>query len=309
MIKAKRVLSQDWDNSAGYIYVNGCSHTAGTWLALPNMYDSYAFGLGELLGLNTVSSASASSSNQRIYRSTIDFFSDAKVMPEIAVIQWTGVDRFETPNNLEALQSSFHMSTKFNYVDDHHEGWYQHLPASVFDKRRTKLNIPFRKFYREAIYPDYFQNGKDISNTRDKLEAANAAQILGLDAYLKSLGVRVIHLIWEGFSRNEINSTLQAMLDTVEIPMDDPYEALASVIHTHGYQVCKEVSERNQLPDNHYMADAHHQIATWLYAYIQYGTKIELSKEYIDERDPIGKLGSLRSLDTEDRITHYDLGK
>lgn len=279
MIKAKRVLSKDWDNSAGYIYVNGCSHTAGTELALPNKYDGYPFVLGELLGLNTVSSASASSSNQRIYRSTIDFFSDAETMPEIAVIQWTGVDRFETPHNL----------------NDHHEGWYQHIPATVFDKNRTKINIPFRKFYREAFYPDYFKYGQDLANVRNKLEAANAAQILGLDAYLKSLGIRVIHLIWEGFSRNEINSTLQAMLDTVEIPMDDPYEALASVIHTYGYQVCKEVSERNRLPDNHYMADAHHQIATWLYAYIQYGEKIKISEKYSDKRDPI--------------IHHYDLGK
>ena len=306
MSRAKKVLSKDWDNSTGYIYVNGCSHTAGTQLALPNVYDGYPFVLGELLGLNTVSSASASSSNQRIYRSTIDFFSDAKTIPEIAIIQWTGIDRFETPNNLEALQSSFHISKASNYVDMHHEGWYQHLPASVFDKRRDRLNIPFRKFYREAIYPDYFKYGRDISKVRNKLESANAAQILGLDAYLKSLGVRVIHLIWEGFSKDEENSTLQNMLNTVEIPMDDPYEALASVIHTHGYQVCKEISEKNQIPDNHYMADAHHQIATWLYAYIQYGTKIKLSEEYVDERDPIGKMGSLRSLD---EIHHYDLGK
>jgi len=306
MIRAKKVLSTDWDNSAGYIYVNGCSHTAGTELSLPNKYNAYPFVLGELLGLNTVSSASMSSSNERIYRSTIDFFSDAEKLPDLAIIQWTGVDRFETPNNLEALQSSFNISTASSYVDEHHEGWYQHLPASVFDKRRTKLNIPFRKFYREAIYPDYFKYGEDVSNVRSKLEAANAAQILGLDAYLKSLDVRVIHLIWEGFSKDEINPTLQTMLDTVEIPMDDPYEALANVVHSHGYKLCADITPRNKIPDNHYMADTHHQIATWLYAYIQYGDRIKLSEEYIDERDPIGKLGSLRSLDA---VLHYNLGK
>jgi len=306
MMRAKKVLSKNWDNSSGYIYVNGCSHTAGTVLALPNVYDSYAFVLGDLLGLNTISSASASSSNQRIYRSTIDFFSDAKVMPEIAIIQWTGIDRFETPNNLEAIQSSFHISTSSKYVDMHHEGWFQHLPASLLDPRRSKINIPFRSFYRAAIYPDYFKHGKDVSNVRNKLQTANAAQILGLDAYLQSLGVRVIHLIWEGFDKTEPNPILQTTLNSVEIPVNDPYEALANIIHSHGYQVCKEVSTRNHLPDNHYMADTHHQIATWLYAYMQYGTKMELSEEFVDERDPIGKLGSLRSLDA---VLHYNLGK
>jgi len=305
MLRAKRILSKDWDNSAGYVYVNGCSHTAGTEIALPNKYDAYPFALGELLGLNTVSSASMSSSNQRIYRSTIDFFSDAETMPEIAIIQWSGVDRFETPHNLRELQNQTHLSTVSNFVDQNHEGYYQHIPASVFDKTRSKMNIPFRKFYRETYYPDYFKYGEDISNVRNKLEITNAAQILGLDAYLKSLGIRkVIHLIWEGYDNSITNPVIQAMLDTVEIPMDDPYEALANVVHSHGYKLCTDITSRNKVIDNHYMADAHHQIAVWLYDYIQYGTKIKISEGYVDERHPYGKMGSLTI-----PINHYDLGK
>jgi hypothetical protein len=283
MLRAKRVLSKDWDSSAGYIYANGCSHTDGTLSALPNKYDAYPFVLGELLGLNTISSASSASSNQRIYRSTIDFFSDAEIIPEIAVIQWTGIDRFETPNNLNTLPNHVHASKQILTsigIDDNHEGWYQHLPSIIFDRNRANINIPFRKFYREAIYPEHSKS----DSTRSKLEAAIAAKILGLDSYLKSLGVRVIHLIWDGFNKNEINPTLQTMLDTVETLTDDPYEALVNIIDSHGYQACRY----------HYMADAHHQIATWLYAYIQYGIKIQISEGYSNKRDPI--------------IHHYDLG-
>lgn len=268
MIRAKQKKSREWQKETGYIYVNGCSNTEGTDLAVPNDYDAYPFVLGDLLNLNVISSAACGSSNYRICRSTIDFLCDIDVLPEIVVIQWTGSDRFETPHNHDQIE-----------CDNNYEGWKQHLPYSSM--QRPTLNIWYRGFYKSNFYSSDAQKKKtwtamdpDIEMRR---ETAMATQMLSLDAYIKSLGIKkVIHFPFTKVWTYDKNPVVQATFDQIECPMERKDTGMRWPLKDHGYKPCGEILPGMNEPDSHYMADAHHQIAIWLYDYIQYGTTIKV---------------------------------
>lgn len=75
------------------ILANGCSFTEGYYL---NSLDlAWPFQLGEQLNCSTVNLAQGGGSNQRIFRTTLDYLT--KHTPEYLIIGWTDVNRFELP--------------------------------------------------------------------------------------------------------------------------------------------------------------------------------------------------------------------
>jgi hypothetical protein len=289
MIRAKQKRNKDWEKGTEYIYVNGCSNTEGTDLALPNDYDAYPFILADLLGSNVISSASCGSSNHRICRSTIDFLCDIDVLPEIVVIQWTGTDRFETPYNFDMIEN-----------DNSYEGWKQHLPYSSVQTNRNFLNIHYRGFYRSNFYSTKDQMKKNWEGMdpeiETKRETAWATQMLSLDAYIKSLGIKkVIHFPFTKVWTYDTNPVLQAAFDTIDCPMEQKDTGMRWPLRDHGYKPCGDIIPGLNERDGHYMADAHYQIALWLYDYLKYGTtiKIKTADEYLDDRE----------------MNHYKLGR
>jgi len=288
MLRAKQKKSREWEKGTGYVYVNGCSNTEGTDLALPNDYDAYPFILGDLLNLNVISSAACGSSNYRICRSTIDFLCDIDVLPEIVVIQWSGTDRFETPHNHDMIEN-----------DNNFEGWKQHLPYSAM--QRPHMNIYYRGFYKSNFYSTTDQMKKDwegmCPDIEMRREAAMATQMLSLDAYIKSLGIeKVIHFPFTKVYTYNNNPIVQAAFDAIDCPLHKKYSGIRWPLVDHGYKPCGEVIPGMNEPDGHFMADAHYQIALWLYNYIEYGNtiKTKLDDEY---------LGNDREMN------HYKLGR
>jgi len=291
MLRAKQKKNKEWEKGTGYIYVNGCSNTEGTDLALPNDYDAYPFVLGDLLGKNVISSASCGSSNNRICRSTIDFLCDIDVLPEIVVIQWSGTDRFETPNGFDWIEN-----------DNNFEGWKQHLPYSSVQSSRSTVNIHFRGFYRQNFYTRESRLAKRWDDMDPEIElkreTALATQILSLDAYVKSLGIeKVIHFPFTKVWTYDTNPIIQLALDQVECPLEKKYSGMRWPLRDHGYKPCGEIIPGMNEADGHYMADAHYQIGLWLYEYIEYGNTIKTKSgdEYLGNEDR--------------EMNHYKLGR
>ena len=130
-----------------------------------------------------------------------------------------------------------------------------------------------------------------------KRETAMATQMLSLDAYIKSLGIkRVIHFPFTKMWTYDINPVLQLAFDQIECPMEKKDSGMRWPLKDHGYKPCGKIIPGMNEADGHYMADAHHQIAVWLYDYIQYGTTIKIKSD--DEY-----------LDNDRELNHYALGR
>lgn len=80
------------------IYVNGCSHTAGTDVSLNyRPQDAWPFRLQEKLGCELVNDSFPGSSNDRIFRTTVTSIASDPIPPDLAIIQFTQANRFELP--------------------------------------------------------------------------------------------------------------------------------------------------------------------------------------------------------------------
>jgi hypothetical protein len=116
------------------LYVNGCSHTHGTELAMDNRLDlTWPHLLTNYLDFDLINDSECGSSNDRIFRTTIEYILSTPMPPEKVVIQFTDVERFELGHN-NCNPRSLNRSEK-------------HLP---FFKDFFELNV--RKSY---ISPEY----------------------------------------------------------------------------------------------------------------------------------------------------------
>lgn len=87
----------DWASGMKKVlYVNGCSHTHGTNLSMDGRLDlTWPNLLSNYLDFNLVNDSECGSSNDRIFRTTIEYILSTAIPPEKVVIQFTDVERFE----------------------------------------------------------------------------------------------------------------------------------------------------------------------------------------------------------------------
>lgn len=93
------------------IYVNGCSHSCGTALSLDNdLTKAWPY----LITGSVINDCKQGSSNDRIFRETIEFILSSKIPVDKVVIQFTALDRFDTPNYTHHPRSSYKNAKKFS---------------------------------------------------------------------------------------------------------------------------------------------------------------------------------------------------
>lgn len=98
------------------LLTNGCSFTEG--YDLPSLTDSWPFVVGNSLNLEIKNLAVGGASNDRIYRTTIEYLNTNPV-PDIVVIGWTGFCRSElTSSQGVYLRISNNCITEPHRVDD-----------------------------------------------------------------------------------------------------------------------------------------------------------------------------------------------
>jgi len=242
------------------IYVNGCSHSIGSINAIPNWKEeSYPGILAKKLGLSLEEriappdstekdvhvSALRGGSNERIYRKTIQDCIQSDFNFDIAIIQWTFLDRFETP------QKTKHQWSK-QWMDP--EGWMQHKAESSLYSTRDEIFIPDRGFYRrhhsgaESKNPDY------ITKMTRKL----CAQIIGLNHFLLSNNIRALNITCSPL-RGKMG---RYCLENFEWLFDPSKFWIEEMLHSHGFLREGEFENTpNGEFDGHYKTDCHEFIA------------------------------------------------
>jgi hypothetical protein len=90
----------DWSGGMKKVlYVNGCSHTRGTELAMEGRLDlTWPNLLAKHLEFNLINDSTLGASNDRIFRTTIEYILSAAIPPDKVVIQFTEPERFEINN-------------------------------------------------------------------------------------------------------------------------------------------------------------------------------------------------------------------
>lgn len=232
------------------IYFNGCSHTIGTPLSVPNPKDAFPYVLGEMYGAKVVCDALMGGSNDRIVRTTIEATSFQKF--DLAIIQWSLMDRFETAGT---KVHNIHMSRNRKGESDAWD-FLQHRPETSLWPSRAHENIPFLDFYENILSQD-----KKVYNTnRLKLHRKYLTQILVLDGYLKNMGIRTIHM---PFTYHNITNTLTKRIEK-ECELFCNWDmGIYEFLSLKGFELCKKAGP-NAGPgevDGHFETDAHKFIA------------------------------------------------
>ena len=287
------------------LYVTGCSHTAGTYLSLPNVKDRYAEVLRNKYGYDVHYDARPGASNERIYRRAVENLSFQMekfgVPYDIAVFQWTTVDRFETPLYPEKGWMKDGNATR--PMD-----WTDHRPWNAQWGERLKFDIPFRPYYKQCWFympnnPTIDENFEEFSilmGVQKRLEKKMFAQMMGVDALFKSMGVdRVIHLLFDPVTRPHDDALGRLWRSQCEILFEE-VRGMDFVLPSYGFERCKKSNDEDgpKTYDGHFMADAHAQIANWIDKWIN--KEITIPIKQIDKNTPDDKTIAMFHYDPEE---------
>lgn len=247
------------------LFVNGCSHTEGTELALDgDLTQAWPYKLQQLLQYDELHNSScAGGSNDRIVRTTIESIAGSAIPPDLAVIQFTESMRFETPDN---LTNSFK----------------QFIPRTYQLEEYTSLvNMdPSEQHFVKKHY--------NMSNTTQKLlvQEKMLTQMLAIQNLLQNYDIPYVFIIWwkmlTGIESKRVYKTidksnlLNCGADGKIIPMDN-------ILHSNGYKLCKKFRP-DGTRDKHYMPPAQQFLAESIFKFVTYGEHL-LCKGDIGDQD------------------------
>lgn len=240
------------------IYFNGCSHTLGSKNSVPNPdRDSFPQVVRRKLDLpseNVVVDAFRGGSNERIYRMTIEEYIQRPF--DVAVLQWSMLDRFETPQ-----------STKFEWHKQWMDpkGWMQHKAVSNLYHSRDQWFIPDRQFYKN-------HHSGGLTNDKDyimKMTRKLCTQIIGVNEFLRNNDVKVLNI-----SCVPIYGKMGFYVRNYDWVFNPSYDWIEQTIPSFGFLRLGEFTRTaNGEIDGHYKADAHEWIADILIDSLQNGVK------------------------------------
>jgi hypothetical protein len=101
------------------LYVNGCSHTHGTTISMEGRLDlTWPNLLANHLNFDLVNDSRCGASNDRIFRTTIEYILSAAIPPDKVVIQFTDVERFEFAHSSYNPRSKLRLEKYLTFFND-----------------------------------------------------------------------------------------------------------------------------------------------------------------------------------------------
>jgi len=240
------------------IYFNGCTHSIGSPKAIPDWRtQSYPAIIAKKLGLTLEEqltkeitdkdvqvAAIRGGSNERIYRKTIQDCIQNDFNYDVVVIQWTHIDRFETP---QKTKHKWHQS----WIDP--EGWMQHKAKTSLFSTRDEIFIPDRGFYKRHHSGAERKDQEYIGKMTRKL----CGQIIGLNHFLLSHNIKTLNISADRL-RGKMGRYCLNSFEWVFDPMNDWCE---ETLLSHGFLREGEFVGPGSEIDGHYKEDAHEFIA------------------------------------------------
>lgn len=210
------------------LYANGCSHTAGTKASMDGDMDMvYPYLIGKEIGYDVYSDASEGSSIDRIVRTTVDFITSTAIPPDMVIIQFPNPYRFESP-------------------EDHY-----HLPTSHIKRveRQDLKEDSEYLFYKNYIVKDRNNNiYYELKAIREMYFLQLLFEEFGIDNYIFSFFNYIQH-------KEEIrNYSTYKNLNKSKVLFGDKLLNISGELLHNKFKRHK---------DDHFMKDAHEQIAKW----------------------------------------------
>ena len=232
------------------LYVNGCSHTYGTELSLDGDFQSaWPYLLAKKLDANLTNSSKIGVSNFTIYKNTIEDILSLNQKPDLAIIQWTHFERFDTPLGLREQKNIV-----LNKGED----------ALT---RNYRTHYPYEGKMKEPWNKDFYVNFYDLKNSIhiQYMEEVSLFYMYMLQSFLSAKRINFIFLNFnknrkvaraftsstgEGFKRRLNKENWLHNIDT----------SMIDIFTSHNYQLCRKPKKEPDgriFPDDHFMKDSH----------------------------------------------------
>jgi len=234
------------------LYFNGCSHTVGVCSGMYDIEQTYPSKLSRKFNAAFINSASPRSSNDRILRTTVEDICSLGYSPDVAIIQWSYYDRFETPLML-------------NEYAENVKGWKNNRLREL----EWKQYGPWIQLYRgeeNEIFHEFVD--------KNKTNAINSflSKVILLDTFLLSHNIRPVHMFFPAtkiMKNNPIIQSLLAQCDTDNF-FNSPFL---------GVESCLDENEFARGEDNHFLEEAHTFLADSLENFILNNIPLQFNKQ------------------------------
>lgn len=230
------------------LYFNGCSHTVGICSDLHNIEQTYPYKLSKILNAEFINSALPRSSNNRIVRTTIEDICSMEQLPDVAIIQWTYYDRFESPV----------LTNEFEY-------------ARIAWKDYRLRDLEWKQFNPSAMNKNTENTSVEKDYIENKPNAFNSffTNVISLDNFLINKNIRPVHMFFPGSKWLRINnSTVKNLLGNCNKNnfLNLPFIGIETYLEDKDYK---------RASDYHFLEPAHDQIANWLKDFILYNKPVQ----------------------------------
>lgn len=231
------------------LYFNGCSHTVGICSDLHNIEQTYPYKLSKALNAEFNNSALPRSSNDRILRTTVEDIYSMDKLPDIAIIQWSYYERFETPLISNDYQHHRNLWKSYRLRD---QEWKQYNPTT---------QIKVEKTYNPIFYDFIDEN---------RLNAMNSflTKVILLDNFLSAKSIKPIHVFFPGSRIKKDNQLINTLFNNCNNSnfLNNPLNGIENYLDDLKFS-------RSQ--DLHFLEDAHDQICDWLKDFILYNKPMQ----------------------------------
>lgn len=240
------------------LFVNGCSHTEGTKLSLDgDLTRAWPHKLAKMLDAELVSFACAGSSNDRIIRTTVEEVSIDPLPADLAIIQFTGVERFEG-------------------IQEDGSGFLQFLPRPHLSKDVTdhvQLDKDTTSFVKRFFNP-FNEKQKEL------LSVKLLTQILSLQNLFENHNIPYIFINWYKIPSELKNTKLYQVIDWSRFITNE--DDMNSILNSHEFKLSKKRRSDGTL-DLHFQSDAHKFIAEALIEFSIHKRPLVRKGEYEDD--------------------------
>jgi hypothetical protein len=235
------------------LYTSGCSHTAGTEIAMEGRLDlTWPNILSDRLEYNLIDSSKIGASNDYIFKKTVEDISSLGIPPDLVVIQFTSPQRFEGPDH-----TFFNPHSYIRRIEDKsHEDY---LEAYDFFKKYLADTDRNFKYYEENMI----------------------RQMYMLSLFFQEFGVhRYIFLRWTVIRNPTI---LKKYIICKHFNFDNhlfgsnPHGVMQHLLH-NGY-------DRYSGEDRHFGKEAHNQISHWIFQHLYNIPHTDLKNSQYDDRE------------------------
>lgn len=238
------------------LFVNGCSHTEGTELALDgDLTQAWPYKLQQLLQHDELHNSScAGGSNDRVTRTTVEDVMLSAIPPDLAVVQFTDPYRFETPDET---------------LDEYKQFLPHTFQAKEYDHAFKHGRIDKAFCIKHYNWSSFMQ--------RRLLQDKMLTQIMSLQNLFENQDIPYVFIIWweliDGMestplfrSINKSNILNYDIVSNKLIPMD-------TILHSRGYKLCNKIRPDGTL-DKHYTLDGHQFIAESILSFITHSNHL-----------------------------------